>query len=41
VAQRARAAGFAGVVLMGLRFETATGEAYEAWQDDRIEPVSE
>jgi len=41
VAQRARAAGFAGVVLMGLRFETATGEAYDAWQDDRIEPVAE
>src|SRR6476660_4303534 len=36
VAQRARAAGFAGVVLMGLLFETATGEAYDAWQDDRI-----
>ena len=40
VAQRARAAGFAGVVLMGLRFETATGEAYEAWHDDRIEAVT-
>jgi 5,10-methylenetetrahydrofolate reductase len=39
VARRARAAGFAGVVLMGLLFETATGEAYEAWQDDRIEAV--
>jgi 5,10-methylenetetrahydrofolate reductase len=39
VAERARRAGFAGVVLMGLRFETATGEAYDAWHDDRIEPV--
>jgi 5,10-methylenetetrahydrofolate reductase len=38
VAHQARAAGFAGVVLMGLRFETAIGEAYEAWRDDRIEP---
>jgi 5,10-methylenetetrahydrofolate reductase len=40
VAQRAQRAGFAGVVLMGLRFETATGEAYEAWRDDRIEPAT-
>jgi len=40
VAQRARTAGFAGVVLMGLRFETATGEAYDAWHDDRIEPIA-
>jgi 5,10-methylenetetrahydrofolate reductase len=37
-ARVARTAGFAGIVLMGLRFETATGEAYEAWHDDRIEP---
>jgi 5,10-methylenetetrahydrofolate reductase len=36
VAERAREAGFAGVVLMGLRFETAMGEAYDAWHDDRI-----
>ena len=27
----ARESGFAGVVLMGLRFETVVGEAYEAW----------
>jgi homocysteine S-methyltransferase len=27
----ARESGFAGVVLMGLRFETVIGEAYEAW----------
>ncbi len=39
VAERARRAGFAGMVLMGLRFETATGEAYDAWQDDRIAPA--
>jgi 5,10-methylenetetrahydrofolate reductase len=39
VAARAKQAGFAGVVLMGLRFETATGEAYDAWNDDRIEPA--
>jgi 5,10-methylenetetrahydrofolate reductase len=31
VAQTARGAGFAGMVLMGLRFETAVGEAYDAW----------
>ena len=30
-AERAREAGFAGVVLMGLRFETVVGEAHEAW----------
>ena len=30
-AARAREHGFAGVVLMGLRFETVVGEAYEAW----------
>lgn len=39
VAARARTAGFAGVVLMGLRFETATGEAFDAWHDDRIGPL--
>ena len=33
-AARARAAGFAGVVLMGLRFETVVGEAYEVWHSD-------
>lgn len=31
VAARAKEAGFAGVVLMGLRFDTAVGEAYDAW----------
>jgi 5,10-methylenetetrahydrofolate reductase len=30
-AQRAREAGFAGIVLMGLRFETVVGEAYDVW----------
>lgn len=30
-AARAREAGFAGIVLMGLRFETVVSEAYEAW----------
>jgi 5,10-methylenetetrahydrofolate reductase len=40
LAKRAKAAGFSGVVLMGLRFETVTGEAYESWHDDRIEPFS-
>lgn len=30
-ANRARDAGFAGIVLMGLRFETVVGEAYDVW----------
>jgi len=33
------AAGFAGVVLMGLKFETAVGEAYEVWHDDAVTPL--
>lgn len=33
VARRARDVGFAGVVLMGLRFETVVGEAYDRWHD--------
>jgi 5,10-methylenetetrahydrofolate reductase len=33
-AREARSAGFAGVVLMGLRFETVVGEAYEVWHAD-------
>ena len=33
-ARRAREAGFAGIVLMGLRFETVVGEAYEVWHDE-------
>ena len=38
-AEQARTAGFAGVVLMGLKFETAVGEAYEVWQDERVTPL--
>ncbi len=38
-ALRARQAGFAGVVLMGLRFETAAGEAYDAWHDPAVAPL--
>ena len=30
-AERAREAGFAGIVLMGLRFDTVVGEAYDVW----------
>ena len=30
-AHDAQALGFAGIVLMGLRFETVVGEAYDAW----------
>jgi 5,10-methylenetetrahydrofolate reductase len=33
-AKRAREAGFAGIVIMGLRFDTAVGEAYEIWHDN-------
>jgi len=29
----------AGVVLMGLRFETVIGEAFEMWHDDEVEPL--
>ena len=35
VATVARAAGFAGIVLMGLRFDTVVGEAYDVWHDGR------
>jgi 5,10-methylenetetrahydrofolate reductase len=41
IAARARDAGFAGVVLMGLKFETAVGEAYEVWHDDRVAPLAD
>jgi 5,10-methylenetetrahydrofolate reductase len=37
-ATQARAAGFAGVVLMGLRFETLVGEAYDAWHAPDLAP---
>ncbi|HEX6474955.1 MAG TPA: hypothetical protein VF114_07720, partial [Candidatus Limnocylindria bacterium] len=39
VAAEAREAGFAGIVIMGLRFSTAIDEAYEIWQDDRVTPL--
>lgn len=38
-AANARAAGFAGIVLMGLRFRTVVGEAFDAWHDPSIEPI--
>jgi 5,10-methylenetetrahydrofolate reductase len=33
VASCAREVGFAGIALMGLRFETVVGEAYDAWHE--------
>jgi 5,10-methylenetetrahydrofolate reductase len=39
IAQRARTAGFAGIVLMGLKFETAVGEAHDVWYDDVVTPL--
>jgi 5,10-methylenetetrahydrofolate reductase len=36
IASEARQAGFAGIVIMGLRFETAVGEAYDIWHDDSV-----
>jgi 5,10-methylenetetrahydrofolate reductase len=36
IAAKARTVGFAGVVLMGLKFETAVGEAYEVWHDEAV-----
>jgi 5,10-methylenetetrahydrofolate reductase len=36
----AREAGFAGIVLMGLRFETVVGEAYDIWHND-TSPVTD
>jgi 5,10-methylenetetrahydrofolate reductase len=33
-AVQAREHGFAGIVLMGLRFDTVVGEAYEVWHSD-------
>ncbi len=38
VAAEARHAGFAGIVLMGLKFETVAGEAHDAWHDDALAP---
>jgi 5,10-methylenetetrahydrofolate reductase len=39
IAERARVAGFAGIVLMGLKFETAVGEAHEVWHDSSVTPL--
>jgi 5,10-methylenetetrahydrofolate reductase len=39
IAAEARIAGFAGIVIMGLRYETVVGEAYEVWHDDEIPPI--
>ena len=39
IALRARTAGFAGIVLMGLKFETAVGEAYDVWHDESVTPL--
>ena len=38
IAGEARAAGFAGIVIMGLLFETAIEEAYEVWHDPAVTP---
>ena len=38
VAAEGRRAGFAGIVLMGLKFETVAGEAHDAWHDDALAP---
>jgi 5,10-methylenetetrahydrofolate reductase len=38
-AEEARAVGFSGVVLMGLRFETLVGEAYDSWHDPNLAPA--
>jgi 5,10-methylenetetrahydrofolate reductase len=40
-AVRARQVGFSGVVLMGLTFETATGEAFDVWHDDGVSPLED
>jgi 5,10-methylenetetrahydrofolate reductase len=39
ISRRAQAAGFAGIVLMGLKFETAVGEAHDVWRDDDLTPL--
>jgi 5,10-methylenetetrahydrofolate reductase len=38
IAAEARNAGFAGIVLMGLKFETVCGEAHDVWRDDTVRP---
>ena len=40
IAAEARVAGFAGIVIMGLLFETVVGEAYDVWHDDAVVPFS-
>lgn len=39
IARLARDVGFAGVVLMGLKFETAAGEAHDVWHDEGVTPL--
>ncbi|MDQ6853531.1 MAG: hypothetical protein M3046_07530, partial [Actinomycetota bacterium] len=39
IAAEGRRAGFAGIVLMGLKFETVAGEAYAAWHDTALAPA--
>ncbi|MBA2263766.1 MAG: hypothetical protein H0W10_03790 [Chloroflexi bacterium] len=39
VAVNARKAGFAGIVIMGLRFSTVVGEAFDLWHDSSIQPI--
>jgi hypothetical protein len=41
IAVEARQVGFAGIVIMGLRFETAVGEAYQVWHDDAVAPLDD
>jgi 5,10-methylenetetrahydrofolate reductase len=41
IAAEARQVGFAGIVIMGLRFETAVGEAYHTWHDDSVAPLDD
>lgn len=38
IAARAKTLGFAGIVIMGLRFDTAVGEGFDAWHDAAVEP---
>jgi 5,10-methylenetetrahydrofolate reductase len=40
IARQARLSGFAGIVLMGLRFETAVQEAYDLWHDEAVPAIA-
>jgi 5,10-methylenetetrahydrofolate reductase len=40
IAAEARTAGFAGIVIMGLLFETVVGEAFDVWHDDAVTPFT-